>query len=143
MTNPIRAALERLIEALDDYEPVWGGFPESALAAARAALAEQQGEGPTLEEVEELLNRFAAFNIECLQGLINDALARWGRPALVPVAVSERPWEREGWCDDEGRCWCMSSLDGPPPRWWLVRPEPLSDGWVLPAHTLPLPQGEV
>ena len=57
-------------------------------------------------------------------------------PVPVPVAVSERPWEREGWCDDEGRCWCMSSLDGPPPRWWLVRPEPLSDGWVLPANAL-------
>jgi hypothetical protein len=22
-----------------------------------------------------------------------------------PVPVSERPWEREGWCDAEGRCW--------------------------------------
>jgi hypothetical protein len=60
----------------------------------------------------------------------------------TPVPVSERPWEREGWCDDEDRCWCMSSLDGPPPRWWLVRPEPLSDGFVLPATALPVPQGE-
>jgi hypothetical protein len=24
------------------------------------------------------------------------------RPA--PVPVSERPWERDGWCDAEGRC---------------------------------------
>ena len=65
------------------------------------------------------------------------------KAAPVPVAVSERPWEREGWCDSEGRCWCMSSLDGPPPRWWLVRPEPLSDGWVLPAQALSLPNMEV
>lgn len=64
------------------------------------------------------------------------------RLALQPVPVKERPWEREGWCDDEGRCWCMPTLDGPPPRWWLIRPEPLSDGFVLPAHALPLPAGD-
>ncbi|MEB3165373.1 MAG: hypothetical protein VKO65_01750 [Cyanobacteriota bacterium] len=65
--------------------------------------------------------------------------SRWGRPAPVPVPVSERPWERKGWCDGEGRCWCMSTLDAIPRRWWLVRPEPLSHGFVLPAHALPLP----
>jgi hypothetical protein len=31
--------------------------------------------------------------------------ARLDRPAVAPVAVSERPWEIEGWCDAEGRCW--------------------------------------
>jgi hypothetical protein len=31
--------------------------------------------------------------------------ARYGRPAVAPVAVSERPWEREGWCDARGMCW--------------------------------------
>jgi hypothetical protein len=32
-------------------------------------------------------------------------LARWGRPAIEPVPVAERPWEREGWCDRDGFCW--------------------------------------
>ena len=32
-------------------------------------------------------------------------LARWGRPAIEPVPVAERPWEREGWCDADGKCW--------------------------------------
>jgi hypothetical protein len=27
------------------------------------------------------------------------------QPAPAPVPVSERPWERPGWCDTEGRCW--------------------------------------
>lgn len=34
---------------------------------------------------------------------IADYLARWGRPAVEPVPVSERPWEREGWCDAKGQ----------------------------------------
>ena len=34
-----------------------------------------------------------------------DHAARWGRPTIQPVPAAERPWEREGWCDAEGRCW--------------------------------------
>ena len=36
---------------------------------------------------------------------VRQELARWGRPAIKPVPVSERPWEREGWCDAQGKCW--------------------------------------
>ena len=36
---------------------------------------------------------------------IADDRARSGRSAVAPVAASERPWDREGWCDAEGRCW--------------------------------------
>jgi len=45
-------------------------------------------------------------------------------PAVVPVAVSERPWEREGWCDEHGRCWLYCEfLDGlRTPSWRLARP---------------------
>jgi hypothetical protein len=28
-----------------------------------------------------------------------------------PVAVSERPWERDGWCDEQGRCWAWHPFD--------------------------------
>jgi hypothetical protein len=31
--------------------------------------------------------------------------------AFRPVLASERPWERPGWCDEEGRCW-MGCADG-------------------------------
>ena len=60
-----------------------------------------------------------------------------------PVAVSERPWEREGWCDEQGRCWWTANKPGPlPPSWWMVSiPQSCTDGIMLPANALPLPQG--
>ena len=61
----------------------------------------------------------------------------------MPVAVSERPWEREGWCDDEGRCWWTANKPVPlPPSWWMVSiPQSCTDGIMLPFNALPLPQG--
>jgi hypothetical protein len=44
------------------------------------------------------------------------ALLRQSAPAPVPVA--ERPWEREGWCDAEGRCWLLATEDEYP-QWRL------------------------
>ena len=92
-------------------------------------------------------------------------LARWGQPtpqpipvserlpgevgelvapaqAVVPVAVSERPWERPGWLDREGRCWFLSSrfstwsLDSPP----VALTRGIGRCLSLPAHAIPLPQ---
>ena len=59
-------------------------------------------------------------------------------PAVVPVEVSERPWEWEGWCNAEGQCWALSPDHN---SWQLVKPRFLSF-WVLllPAHAIPLPQ---
>ena len=58
-----------------------------------------------------------------------------------PVAVSERPWEREGWCDEQGRCWWTANKPGPlPPSWWMVSiPQSCTDGIMLPANALPTP----
>ena len=65
--------------------------------------------------------------------------ARWGRPAIEPVPVSERPWERKGWCDEDGWCWGFDADDSDP-CWIFDKPET----WVcwthcLPHHALPLP----
>ena len=66
------------------------------------------------------------------------------RQALVPVSVSERPWEREGWCDAEGKCWIRGKVEG---DWRLINPT--NSGvpnlkycftHCLPAHALPLPE---
>jgi hypothetical protein len=48
---------------------------------------------------------------------IRQALNLWRDQvaAVAPVAVSERPWEREGWCDAEGRCWRFDSCEN---GWW-------------------------
>lgn len=40
---------------------------------------------------------------ECVRELRQQLSA--AAPAVVPVAVAERPWEREGWCDAEKQCW--------------------------------------
>jgi hypothetical protein len=68
-----------------------------------------------------------------------------------PVPVSERPWEREGWCDAEGRCWwgrpseelCNSD-------WYLAtraEVEEFCSGCMpivsLPHNALPVPGAEV
>ena len=64
-------------------------------------------------------------------------------PAVVPVAVTERPWEREEWCDRLGRCW-MGDPGGQGfiASWRLCRPEDAPSMTVsLPHHAIPLPQG--
>ncbi len=62
---------------------------------------------------------------------------------IKPVPVSERPWEREGWCDEYGMCWRFDPCDR---GWWSYGPILPSDGdpapftYLLPHHALPLPQ---
>ena len=67
-------------------------------------------------------------------------LGRWGGAAVQPVPVSERPWERPGWCDAEGRCWRFDPCEN---GWWsygypldlMASPGPwthMSPHWALP-----------
>ena len=64
------------------------------------------------------------------------------RTVLVPVAVSERPWDRDGWSDEEGQCWMGDPGGGGfIPSWRLCRPEDAPNMQAsLPANALPLPQ---
>jgi hypothetical protein len=56
--------------------------------------------------------------------------------------VADRPWEREGWCDEQGYCWFFS------PRFntwsWERPPVALTRGvgrfLSLPHHAIPLLQ---
>ena len=67
----------------------------------------------------------------------------------VPVPVAERPWEREGWCDEQGRCWwfCPESiLPNGMLSYWCLGPATEPKSWFthcLPFHALPLPGVEV
>ena len=65
-------------------------------------------------------------------------------PAAQPVAVSERPWERKGWCDEMGRCWMGHPGDLEfIPSWRLCRPEDApSMTCSLPANALPIPPSD-
>jgi hypothetical protein len=133
------------------------------VAEARAALAQPEPQEPTDEELFELslktkLIGSIAVAAACHPDKVDprDAcapahtatldfaravLARWGRPAIEPVPVSERPWEREGWCDAEDTCWAIGQRDS-----WIRVYVPGRD-WsnpaythLLPHHALPVPQ---
>jgi hypothetical protein len=69
-------------------------------------------------------------------------LARWGGVAVQPVPVSERPWERPGWCDAGGYCWRFDPCEN---GWWsygapldlMGSPSPWTH--MLPHWALPVP----
>lgn len=82
-------------ELIDDLELAdWPSKLKESFRAdiqrARAALAQPEPEGPSIEDVEELCEEHC-FNvegyesIECLQGLINEAIARWGHQPAPPA----------------------------------------------------------
>ena len=137
-----------------------------AVERARAALAEPEPEGPTDEEIMELMPQqmrddlaaaaralsgfdpdnikaASAFRIILNRHCVDHAravLARWGRPAPQPVPVSERLPE-PGDCDAKGMCWWYCA---PAERWLRCGiPKPDRSSHVhthwLPAHALPLP----
>lgn len=78
--------------------------------------------------------------------MVPAALARWGRPAIEPVPVSERSPKPED-CDAEGRCW-WALHDGRYDHWKKVELMTALGGPWKPSHwlpywALPVPQSEV
>ena len=104
---------------------------------ARAALAQPEPQGPTDEELKAAYWDAFVEAAPCgadeswLAGL--RAVARWGRPAIAPIPVSERLPGAED-CDAEGRCWWWDDDD----FCWVLDDWARTDRW-LPAHALPLP----
>jgi hypothetical protein len=79
--------------------------------------------------------------VECIEWT-RYALARYTRPAIEPVPVSERLPGPED-CDAEGRCWLWERMDD---RWVLMDRELAQQDWPwhwLPHYALPVPQQEV
>ena len=149
---------------------LWDGHtPEDVVERLKAwaALAEQPvGEGPPAvttgawlhpayepgdgsadgAQMVELAWWHPQFGCDSLQMVVDNAravLARWGNPAPQPVPVSERPWERQGWCDKDGRCW-FGWADEPDASWSFCKPSERDTATVsIPANALPLPKQEV
>ena len=134
------------------------GIAVQAIASS-ATLLEQLATAPTAPpkgEVGELV-RWLQSTAEGQPLLSDEGYARLTRAAtllqqqaaelaalregVAAVAVSERPWEREGWCDEQGRCWILSSrfltwsLESPP----VALTRQIGRLHSLPFHALPLP----
>ena len=142
MTTDFRALCADLIEAMtDDSTGCWQREAD-VIDRARALLAEPVAEGPTVMEIIELADEIEAAELGQVD-LVRAALARWGRRAAAPVPVSERPWERQGWCDKDGRCW-FGWADEPDASWSFCKPSERDTATVsIPANALPLPEQEV
>jgi hypothetical protein len=97
------------------------------LAAAVGSLpCQPEPQGPSDEELLELLSRASGLpepdsyivdggrimSEPCeILSFARAALARWGRPAIEPVPVTERLPGPED-CDAEGRCWLCGKVEG-------------------------------
>jgi len=133
-----------------------------AIDRARAALAQPEPEvvGPTDEELLELLSRASGLpkpdsyivdggriiSEPCeILGFARAVLARWGRPAIKPVPVSERLPEA-GDCDHDGNLWLLHRTGLGLWEWHFLNRYPNANSYIfygythwLPAYALPLP----
>ena len=132
-----RALCAELLPPLAEYDDAnpYHDYHE-LIRRAETALDQPPAAGPTDEQVADLAEQYNGDPVPA----IRRALELWGRPAAVPV--SERPWEHDGFCDTEGRCWYSShAVAGP---YWHLWPQqkwlPQEGGYCLPHWALPLPQ---
>ena len=123
MTTDYRALCDELAEAyawcIEEYMTA-PAEEDTLIQRARALLAQPMAEGPTDEKLLSLVAE--VFGYVFLDGGIGGGeseflayaraaiaadRARYGRPTPqpepAPVAVSERPWERDDWCDALGK----------------------------------------
>jgi hypothetical protein len=161
MTTPdFRALCAELFTAIQLYtgqNPAAAEIPSNeligrlmdAMAATAAALAQPEPVGPTDEELNDTYWKALDRTNSVLHAAgLRAVLARYCRPAITPIPVSERLPGPED-CDAEGRCWVGSGrftddTDYGPvdfnESWELCRCSPDDCCW-LPANALPLPEG--
>ena len=158
MTTPtdFRALCAELVEKLDELNCNFNVPSQSALIdRATTALAQPEPVGPTDEELVRVYQaayqpawdrgEFHGCHVDGLRAV----LARWGRPAIDPIPVSERLPGPED-CDAEGMCWWFSPEDPGVGRFgvaacWVLRQRGEDDDWLqawLPHYALPVPQQE-
>jgi hypothetical protein len=167
-----RALCADLVQ-LDKEQPTeyldWKKRWDAAVSRVSTALAQPEQEGVTDEEIAKCLvaagvdamegesdgtNRmyWEGWNEQILSGIravIAADRARSATPTINPLPVAERPWEREGWCDAEGRCWWLNpcgDVCGTVPSWVLDGIPAIKEirfyGYThsLPHDALPVPQ---
>ncbi len=149
-----REELQLLFDAAESFvEPALGHHRPwaKAMDRARAALAQPELQEPSDEEIDALVicvqalpvpdaDDLALPSIDRGREMVRQALARWGRPAIEPVPMSERlPRPENKTTDDE--CWFWDPISG---CWFLLPGPPLNDHYThwLPHHALPVPRSE-
>jgi hypothetical protein len=106
--------------------------------SADYALAQPEPQEPTIEEIDDLASELLDGDRASTRDFARAVLARWGRPAIEPVPVSERLPGPE-----EGRCWWWNDMRN---HWDLLdaryrtRAELWSFTAWLPYYALPVPQ---
>ncbi len=136
-----RALCAELADWIHEETRTSSGISDPLVARARAALAQPEPQGPTDEELDELAEEYLDWNADGIRGYARAVLARWGRPAIEPVPVSERLPGPED-CDAEGRCWIGSSPTHEADNFnssWELSPFTHGDTHWLPHWALPVP----
>jgi hypothetical protein len=150
MPDPdFRALCAELIDALHDHTSLYPGHEHELVRRARAALeAQPEPVAPTDEQLDKTLFRALCDYMEQKgpfggptdekqldRAKARAVLARFGRPAIEPVPVSDPPEPED--CDEEGRCWgWLNADDG-----WNLYPVGYLPWWAywLPHWALPVP----
>jgi hypothetical protein len=93
MTTDYRALCSQLADELHKHTSLYDGHESELVARARAALAQLEPEGPTDAELHQLWLDLYAFHDGPTSGDVAEiaraVLARWGRPAITPIPVSD------------------------------------------------------
>jgi hypothetical protein len=144
MSPDYRALCEQLMEFAEGKRYDGG----AVIQRARAALAQPEQVALTRPDCFDFAMDFVGDPEETEVRRYVEALE--ARPTIQPVPVSERPWEREGWCDAEGQCWWFRPADfdkdSPVPSWYLDGSPAVKlirfYGYThsLPANALPTPE---
>jgi hypothetical protein len=125
---------------------------DAVIAKADAALARPEPVAPTDEELLALRSwsshgpTFDSDLVAFARAAYN--LGRQHGTTPTPIPIAERPWERDGWCDADGRCWWgRASMEFMNHDWVLATNEDIGEfcdncppDVILPFHALPLPE---
>jgi hypothetical protein len=126
-----------------------GSADEVTLRGIHAVLNRPQVLEPTIEELAAMwLEQYGnvsgspTMNFSEFVDAARAVLARWGRPAITPIPVSERLPGPED-CDAEGRCWYWDPEEDNEHWDFMPKVSGNTTTWThwLPAHALPLPEG--
>ena len=154
MTTDYRALCAELLEELENAIRVIYhedgtkhiSTADAVIAKADAALAQPEPVGPTDVELDDLeCSMWVATGVveqgqaeevpPTYRAFARAALARWGRPTITPIPVSERLPGPED-CDAEETCWMWHPVNF---HYCLCRPDPSVHTHWLPFHALSLP----